>query len=58
MYLSMLLSTGSEYFRPVRLQSEDDDIIDCVDIYKRPAFDDPLLKNHMIEVTPYVFLVN
>ncbi|RWW62771.1 hypothetical protein BHE74_00030103 [Ensete ventricosum] len=32
------------------LQSEDGDIIDCVDIYKQPALDHPLLKNHIIEV--------
>ncbi|RRT81910.1 hypothetical protein B296_00011872 [Ensete ventricosum] len=32
------------------LQSEDGDIIDCVDIYKQPALDHPLLKNHVIEV--------
>ncbi|KAK7853109.1 hypothetical protein CFP56_036865 [Quercus suber] len=25
------------------------DIIDCVDIYKQPAFDHPALKNHKIE---------
>ncbi|KAL4303498.1 hypothetical protein GQ457_10G017710 [Hibiscus cannabinus] len=29
------------------IQSEDGDIIDCVDIYKQPAFDHPALKNHM-----------
>ncbi|XP_060965591.1 protein neprosin-like [Cannabis sativa] len=31
-------------------QSEDGEVIDCVDIYKQPAFDHPLLKNHIIEV--------
>ncbi|KAK1267599.1 hypothetical protein QJS04_geneDACA002505 [Acorus gramineus] len=31
------------------MQSEDGDIIDCVDIYKQPAFDHPLLKNHTIQ---------
>ncbi|KAJ8459874.1 hypothetical protein OPV22_032800 [Ensete ventricosum] len=34
------------------IQSEDGDIIDCVDIYKQPALDHPLLKNHIIEVRP------
>lgn len=32
------------------LQSEDGDIIDCVDIYKQPAFDHPALRNHTIQV--------
>ncbi|KAJ8643323.1 hypothetical protein MRB53_005071 [Persea americana] len=31
------------------IKSEDGDIIDCVDIYKQPAFDHPLLKNHTIQ---------
>ncbi|KAL5993920.1 hypothetical protein ACLOJK_038277 [Asimina triloba] len=26
------------------------DVIDCVDIYKQPAFDHPALKNHTIQV--------
>ncbi|XP_039143158.1 uncharacterized protein LOC120280384 isoform X2 [Dioscorea cayenensis subsp. rotundata] len=34
------------------IQSEDGDVIDCVDIYKQPAFDHPLLKNHTIKVSP------
>ncbi|KAJ0883806.1 putative neprosin activation peptide [Helianthus annuus] len=29
---------------------KDGDIVDCVDIYKQPAFDHPLLKNHTIQV--------
>ncbi|RWR73616.1 hypothetical protein CKAN_00191200 [Cinnamomum micranthum f. kanehirae] len=32
------------------IKSEDGDIIDCVDIFKQPAFDHPLLKNHTIQV--------
>ncbi|XP_038981080.1 uncharacterized protein LOC103702215 [Phoenix dactylifera] len=32
------------------IQSEDGDVVDCVDIYKQPAFDHPLLKNHTIMV--------
>ncbi|KAG7037748.1 hypothetical protein SDJN02_01379, partial [Cucurbita argyrosperma subsp. argyrosperma] len=34
------------------LESEDGDIIDCVDIYKQPAFDHPALKNHTIQMEP------
>ncbi|KAF8393476.1 hypothetical protein HHK36_021720 [Tetracentron sinense] len=30
----------------------DEDVIDCVDIYKQPAFDHPLLKNHKIQMKP------
>ncbi|XP_066342252.1 protein neprosin-like [Miscanthus floridulus] len=33
-------------------ESPDGDIIDCVDIYKQPAFDDPLLENHTIQMRP------
>ncbi|XP_027925184.1 uncharacterized protein LOC114182502 isoform X2 [Vigna unguiculata] len=28
------------------------DIIDCVDIYKQPALDHPLLKNHKLQIKP------
>ncbi|XP_047152924.1 uncharacterized protein LOC124824535 [Vigna umbellata] len=28
------------------------DIIDCIDIYKQPAFDHPLLKNHKLQIKP------
>ncbi|THU48279.1 hypothetical protein C4D60_Mb09t24570 [Musa balbisiana] len=31
------------------IKSEDGDIIDCVDIYKKPPFDHPLLKDHIIK---------
>ncbi|MBA0737676.1 hypothetical protein Gogos_011129, partial [Gossypium gossypioides] len=34
------------------IQSEDGDIIDCVDIYKQPAFDHHALKNHIIQMKP------
>ncbi|OMO86608.1 hypothetical protein COLO4_21019 [Corchorus olitorius] len=34
------------------IKSEDGDIIDCVDIYKQPAFDHPALKNHTIQLKP------
>ncbi|KAM6579816.1 hypothetical protein CsatA_003590 [Cannabis sativa] len=31
------------------IKSSDGDIIDCIDIYKQPAFDHPALKNHTIQ---------
>ncbi|XP_059454923.1 protein neprosin-like [Corylus avellana] len=34
------------------ITSEDGDIIDCVDIYKQPAFDHPALRNHTIQMRP------
>ncbi|XP_022728857.1 uncharacterized protein LOC111284469 [Durio zibethinus] len=34
------------------IQSEDGDIIDCVDIHKQPAFDHPALRNHVIQMRP------
>ncbi|KAK6284434.1 PREDICTED: uncharacterized protein LOC18596072 [Theobroma cacao] len=34
------------------IQSEDGDVIDCVDIYKQPAFNHPLLKNHTVQMKP------
>ncbi|KAF3449419.1 hypothetical protein FNV43_RR10147 [Rhamnella rubrinervis] len=34
---------------PPNTQNED---FDCVDIYKQPAFDHPLLKNHKIQLNP------
>ncbi|XP_010532416.1 PREDICTED: uncharacterized protein LOC104808435 [Tarenaya hassleriana] len=33
----------------------DGDIIDCVDIYNQLAFDNPLLKNHTIQMKPSSF---
>ncbi|XP_041989351.1 uncharacterized protein LOC121740788 isoform X1 [Salvia splendens] len=34
------------------IHSEDGDIIDCIDIYKQPAFDHPALKDHKIQMSP------
>ncbi|CAN8286535.1 unnamed protein product [Cochlearia groenlandica] len=34
------------------IKSEDGDIIDCVHITNQPAFDHPLLKNHIIQMEP------
>ncbi|XP_026441430.1 uncharacterized protein LOC113340509 [Papaver somniferum] len=28
------------------------DVVDCIDIYKQPAFDNPLLKDHKIQMNP------
>ncbi|KAI3917679.1 hypothetical protein MKW98_021441 [Papaver atlanticum] len=36
------------------IQSEDGDVIDCVDIYKQPSLDHPALKNHNIQMTPTI----
>ncbi|XP_031255684.1 uncharacterized protein LOC116113666 [Pistacia vera] len=38
------------------IKSEDGDIIDCVDIYKQPAFDHPALRNHTLQLTPSIDL--
>ncbi|XP_068653556.1 protein neprosin-like [Aristolochia californica] len=37
------------------MKTADGDIIDCVDIYKQPAFDHPDLKNHTIQMKPHIF---
>ncbi|CAI9093615.1 OLC1v1029162C1 [Oldenlandia corymbosa var. corymbosa] len=34
------------------IQSEDGDVIDCVDIYKQPALNHPALRNHKIQMEP------
>ncbi|XP_057958584.1 protein neprosin-like [Malania oleifera] len=34
------------------IESEDGDIIDCIDIYKQPAFHHPALRNHTIQMSP------
>ncbi|CAJ1972757.1 unnamed protein product [Sphenostylis stenocarpa] len=34
------------------IQSEDGDVIDCIDINKQPAFDHPALKGHKIQMVP------
>ncbi|KAK7310737.1 hypothetical protein RJT34_08433 [Clitoria ternatea] len=38
------------------IQSEDGDIIDCIDIKKQPAFDHPALKSHKIQMEPTYIL--
>ncbi|CDP07640.1 unnamed protein product [Coffea canephora] len=38
---------------PVKsIKSEDGDVIDCVHISRQPAFDNPLLRNHVIQTRP------
>ncbi|GAB4829687.1 hypothetical protein Ancab_019341 [Ancistrocladus abbreviatus] len=34
------------------IEGDDGEIVDCVDIYKQPAFDHPLLKNHKLQMEP------
>ncbi|KAJ8438023.1 hypothetical protein Cgig2_030004 [Carnegiea gigantea] len=34
------------------VQKEDGSTIDCIDIYKQPAFDHPLLKNRKLQIKP------
>ncbi|KAI3915317.1 hypothetical protein MKX01_035576 [Papaver californicum] len=36
------------------IQSEDGDVIDCVDIYKQPTLDHPALKHHKIQMKPSI----
>ncbi|KAK0572116.1 hypothetical protein LWI29_026373 [Acer saccharum] len=52
--LTSLLQSDHSFNTITRLylQSEDGDIIDCVDIYKQPAFDHPALRNHKIQMRP------
>ncbi|KAI3964760.1 hypothetical protein MKW92_012870 [Papaver armeniacum] len=39
--------------KPVKtIMTKIGEIIDCIDIYKQPAFDNPLLKNHKIQMSP------
>ncbi|XP_043717900.1 uncharacterized protein LOC122665832 [Telopea speciosissima] len=37
------------------IRTEEGDILDCVDIYKQPAFRNPLLKDHKIQMKPSFF---
>ncbi|KAJ8444060.1 hypothetical protein Cgig2_030917 [Carnegiea gigantea] len=34
------------------IKFEDEDIVDCVDIYQQPAFKHPLLRNHTVQMDP------
>ncbi|XP_057869008.2 protein neprosin [Cryptomeria japonica] len=57
-YNSTKMSQVLEHLRKINkpatksIESPDGDIIDCIDRYKQPAFDHPLLKNHKIQDTP------
>ncbi|KMS99007.1 hypothetical protein BVRB_3g066140 isoform B [Beta vulgaris subsp. vulgaris] len=37
---------------PIKSFKKNGDIIDCIDIYKQPAFDNPLLKDHKLQRRP------
>ncbi|XP_077252460.1 protein neprosin-like [Tasmannia lanceolata] len=37
------------------IKSTDGDFIDCVDMYKQPAFDHPSMRNHTIQVSAMLF---
>lgn len=39
-----------------RQQTEHGDSVDCIDIYKRRAFNHPMLKNHTIQVYDQLFM--
>ncbi|XP_020146391.1 protein neprosin-like isoform X1 [Aegilops tauschii subsp. strangulata] len=39
------------------IQMEDGDVYDCIDVYKQPAFNHPLLKDHKIQMKPNSFPV-
>ncbi|VAI62180.1 uncharacterized protein [Triticum aestivum] len=39
------------------IQMEDGDVYDCIDVYKQPAFNHPLLKDHKIQMKPRSFPV-
>ncbi|KAK4557441.1 hypothetical protein RGQ29_007267 [Quercus rubra] len=59
LYLLLVLSLcscykaiGEETTNVKPIQQRDDREFDCVDIYKQPAFDHPLLKNHKIQMSP------
>ncbi|KAI3967526.1 hypothetical protein MKW92_009226 [Papaver armeniacum] len=41
--------------KPVKtIITEVGDVIDCIDIYKQPAFDNPLLKDHKLKMSPSI----
>ncbi|EPS61083.1 hypothetical protein M569_13717, partial [Genlisea aurea] len=46
----LLLQLNKPYVKSIN--SPDGDIIDCVDIYSQPGFDDPAMKNRTIEFIP------
>ncbi|XP_050365457.1 uncharacterized protein LOC126783981 [Argentina anserina] len=47
------LQLGKKLADPVKtIETRHGDTIDCVDIYKQPAFDHPLLKDHKIQMSP------
>ncbi|CAI9093613.1 OLC1v1029160C1 [Oldenlandia corymbosa var. corymbosa] len=53
-----ILQSERNYEVNSTIQSEDGDIIDCIDIYKQPAFNHPALKNHKIQMEPSLLLTD
>ncbi|KAG2681111.1 hypothetical protein I3760_11G129900 [Carya illinoinensis] len=47
--------TAQDSEQTIHQKHQEGDIFDCVDIYKQPAFDHPLLKNHSIQMKPNFF---
>ncbi|XP_016468259.1 protein neprosin-like [Nicotiana tabacum] len=47
-----LFGREGNVFAVKSIQSEDGDVIDCIDIFKQPALSHPALKNHKIQMTP------
>ncbi|KAJ8755954.1 hypothetical protein K2173_024499 [Erythroxylum novogranatense] len=52
---SCRLGYGSSISDYKNTQIDDGDTIDCIDIYKQPALNHPLLKNHIIQMKPSSF---
>nr|XP_016475958.1 PREDICTED: uncharacterized protein LOC107797575 [Nicotiana tabacum] len=51
--ITLALFSRAENGLPVKsIQSEDGDVIDCIDIFKQPALSHPALKNHKIQMRP------
>jgi len=57
------LNSYEEYARKPKgtiktIKWQDGDLVDCVDIYKQPSMNHPLLKNHTIQLEPPLFPPN
>ncbi|KAL0701800.1 hypothetical protein Bca4012_057922 [Brassica carinata] len=51
--LHLLITVGASVSTPaLTIKSPDGDVIDCIDIYKQPAFSNPLLKSHELQEFP------
>ncbi|KAL8234493.1 hypothetical protein R6Q59_020593 [Mikania micrantha] len=47
-FVTASIPNGHAIMKTIRVK--DGDIVDCIDIYKQPAFDHPALKNHTIQM--------